>query len=589
LTSSGARPTDGSAAAGPEIDELTAELVLLKQRLKGIEDISRALGSEHNMDRILDVVMERTTALMDAERATLFVVNASDNTIWSRNTQGGEVARITVPMGRGIAGWVAANGRTVNVKDAYKDQRFDGSFDAKTGFRTGSVLCSPLKDSQQRIIGVIQVLNKRDGYFTPADEALLAAIAAQAAISLHNSLLYLEAMDQNMVLRETSDRLAARKSELELLFKIERAAATATSLEAALHGVVAAALDEFPSEAAAVVCVDPRSGQLTVAHVAGERGAELGEAVSSLGDGLVSRILATGEPTREQFPRDDEATWPVRHAIAAPLIQQNETLGCLVLVNRLNKPRGFQDQDERLLGLIASRLGLAVVLSRALEEEQKAERLAAIGQTLSGVIHDLKTPLTIMGGYARAMVGEEDKEVRRAHREKVKKQISLVKEMTGELLSFARGESELYLRKVFIRAFLEELSELLGEEFADSGVQLEIADDFGGTLKMDENKMKRIAYNLARNAREAMPDGGTFTIGVTADEDVVRFRFQDTGPGIPEELEGRLFESFATHGKADGTGLGLAIVKGLVEAHSGTVDVSSAPGEGTTFTIALPR
>ena len=61
------------------------------------------------------------------------------------------------------------------------------------------------------------------------------------------------------------------------------------------------------------------------------------------------------------------------------------------------------------------------------------------------------------------------------------------------------------------------------------------------------------------------------------------------GPGIPRELEGRLFESFATHGKANGTGLGLAIVKGLVEAHRGTVNVSSILGEGTTFTISLPR
>jgi signal transduction histidine kinase len=65
--------------------------------------------------------------------------------------------------------------------------------------------------------------------------------------------------------------------------------------------------------------------------------------------------------------------------------------------------------------------------------------------------------------------------------------------------------------------------------------------------------------------------------------------FEDNGPGIPEELEGRLFESFATHGKRNGTGLGLAIVKGLVEAHRGTVNVLSEIGVGTTFTISLPR
>ena len=96
--------------------------------------------------------------------------------------------------------------------------------------------------------------------------------------------------------------------------------------------------------------------------------------------------------------------WCPRHGIAAPIAQQNETLGALILVNREDSPRGFDAQDERMLTVIGSRLGLSVVLARALEEEQKAERLSVIGQALSGVIHDLKTPLTIISGYARAMV-----------------------------------------------------------------------------------------------------------------------------------------------------------------------------------------
>jgi signal transduction histidine kinase len=588
LTITGADQTDTRSTAST-VDEVRSELAQVQLKLKGIEDISRALGSEHNIDRILDTVMEKTTTLLDAERATLFVVDDRTNVLWSRNTQGGEVATIEVPMGAGIAGWVGLNGRTVNVKDAYKDARFDPSFDERTGFRTRSVLCAPLRDSQQRIIGVIQVLNKRSDYFTPADEDLLAAIASQAAISIHNSRLYLDIVGNNIELQETSMRLKARKAELELLFKIERAAATAITLEAAFNGVMAATLEEFPSEGAALLLLEPNGSTLKPALISGEHGADLVGMISTLTPNLVAEVMASGQAKRAQFNVQGGDGWLARHGIATPIVQQSETLGCLVLMNRRDNPRGFEAQDERMLSVIGSRLGLSVVLGRALEEEQKAERLAVIGQALSGVIHDLKTPLTIIGGYARAMVREEDAAARQVHREKVKKQISLMKEMTGELLSFARGESELYLRKVFIHAFLDELSELLQEEFMDSGVKLVVEDTFGGAVKMDENKMKRVAYNLARNAREAMPDGGMFTIRVSADDDSVDMAFQDTGPGIPAELEGRLFESFATHGKANGTGLGLAIVKGLVEAHRGTVNVSSDMGVGTTFTISLPR
>ncbi len=587
------------------VEELQAQLELAQLKLKGIEEISRALGSEHNIDRILDTVMERTTGLVGAERATLFLVDEREGVLWSRNTQGGEVETIEVPVGTGIAGWVAAHGRTVNVKDAYKDPRFNAAFDERTGFRTRSVLCAPLVDSQARVIGAIQVLNKGEGYFTPADEDLLGAIASQAAISIHNSKLYLDIVGKNIDLMETSMRLEARGKELELLFRIERAAATATAIDQAMEGVISATLEEFPSEAAGVAVIDRDTDSVRWGYVVGEHSDALSAANLAVGKGLVGTVLSTGKAMRvtrrgEEVPELaaelGPGDWPIRHAVAVPITHKQQRLGALVLVNRTNNPRGFTDADERLLTLIASRLGLSFVLANAIEEDQKAERLAAIGQMLSGVIHDLKTPLTIMSGYARAMVGEERKEVRQEHRERIKKQIALVKEMTRELMAFARGDSEVLFRKVFIRTFLDEIAELLRGEFAGSGIELLIEDRFGGTLRMDEQKIKRVIYNMARNAREAMataegepPRGSHFIIRVEADEDVVRLSFIDDGPGIPPEVQARLFEPFVTHGKSNGTGLGLAIVQQIAEEHGGTIRVDTAVGEGTTFELSIPR
>ncbi len=602
-------PLAGGASASLEVEaaehvetleahvhELEDELRLAKLKLRGIEAISRLLASEHNLDRILTAVMERTTTLMDAERATLFLLDESGERLWSKVMRGETPRTIELPVGQGLAGWVARHGRQVNVKDAYKDPRFDVSTDRESSFRTRSVLCQPLRNTRQQIIGVIQVLNKRSGYFTTADEDLLAAIASQSAIALQNSKLYLDLIGKNIDLQETQMRLEERTAELELLFGIERCAATAASLDQAARGVLDVTMQEFPSALGAVAVLDGRSERFRIAAVAGPEAHRLDPERPTT---LLARVFASGQPVVVSGPGEDPElladltgagpdAWPIETLVCVPMIHQDTRVGCLMLVNRQDFSSGFDTREVRLLSLIAGRLALSVVLARAQEEEQKAERLAAIGQMLSGVVHDMKTPLTIIGGYAALMAREADRERRDVHGDAIRKQIGQLEDMTRELLAFARGDSRVLLRKVSISAFMAEISELLREEFSGSGVDLVVETPYRGGVRMDESKMKRVVFNLARNAREAMPQGGRFHIRVEQNADRVLFTFADDGPGLPPQLAGRLFDPFATFGKKHGTGLGLAIVKKIVDEHGGELAVHSEPGRGTTFQIALP-
>ena len=108
-------------------------------------------------------------------------------------------------------------------------------------------------------------------------------------------------------------------------------------------------------------------------------------------------------------------------------------------------------------------------------------------------------------------------------------------------------------------------------------------------VRVDPNKLKRAIFNLARNAKEAFEDtAGHVWLHASVEDGQLTLTTRDDGPGIPPEMEGRLFESFATHGKDYGTGLGLAIVKRVVDAHEGAIDVQSAPDKGTTITITIP-
>ena len=129
----------------------------------------------------------------------------------------------------------------------------------------------------------------------------------------------------------------------------------------------------------------------------------------------------------------------------------------------------------------------------------------------------------------------------------------------------------------------------LERELAARDLKLVVDARYAGAAHFDELKLFRVIHNLARNAAQAMDPGGTFTFTVDSDGRDLVMSFSDTGRGIPEAMQGRLFEAFATEGKSDGTGLGLAIVKKIVDEHQGRISVETRAGQGTTFRVAIPR
>jgi signal transduction histidine kinase len=160
------------------------------------------------------------------------------------------------------------------------------------------------------------------------------------------------------------------------------------------------------------------------------------------------------------------------------------------------------------------------------------------------------------------------------------------------VLEFARGERALFVRRVYMRKFFGELERQLRIEVGHSGgpsIELKVQVDSKLTARFDEARVARAIHNLARNAVEAMRDkGGVLGILGELRGAELHIAVSDTGPGIPKEIEGRLFQSFVTAGKQGGTGLGLAIVKKIAEDHGGRVDLESSKA-GSRFTLVLPQ
>ncbi|MBI3071608.1 MAG: GAF domain-containing protein [Deltaproteobacteria bacterium] len=578
-------------------DDLERQLTLAEKRMASIREIGAAIGSTLDLDRLLSLVMSKTTELMEADRSTLFLLDDEKQELWSKVLQGTEFREIRVQVGEGLAGAVAKSGRTLNIKDAYKDPRFNQEWDRRSGFHTRSVLCQPMKNTRGRLIGVIQVLNKKDGYFTVDDESLLAAITAQAAVSIENSKLYLSVVSKNIELLETQEKLKQKMGELDLLYETEREISRARSLEELLDSIIAKAMTLLNVEAGSVLLLEEGRNQLYFKSALGEKGEEAKKFRVQVGEGIVGCVVEKGAPLivnqADKDPRhsSDIAArigFTVRNAIAVPLASDGKIIGALELLNKRGVGATFSSEDLKILTLISVQANRAIDMALRREEAEKADRLATIGQMLSGVIHDFKTPMTIISGYVQLLAREEEPKEREEFSGAILKQLDMLSNMTRELLAFARGESNILIRRVFLHKFVEEMEEYLRPEFRGKGISFDVALKYRGVAYMDENKMKRIFYNISRNAIEAMPNGGRFEIRVECDGTNAVFLFSDSGGGVPDEIAPRLFDSFVTHGKKGGTGLGLAIVKKFADEHNGSVAFESTLGVGTTFTVKIP-
>src|SRR6266705_862998 len=163
-------------------------------------DISCRLNSEKNFDQLLKLIADEAAKLLDAERATIFILNKGKGELWAKIALGvSDTIRFDARLG--IAGAVVVSGKKLTIEDAYKSPLFYPSIDASTGFHTRNVLSVPLSNFRQEIIGVFQVLNKRDGRFNSEDEQFVEALAAQAAIALENAqaLARLENRQQELI------------------------------------------------------------------------------------------------------------------------------------------------------------------------------------------------------------------------------------------------------------------------------------------------------------------------------------------------------------------------------------------------------
>jgi len=238
---------------------------------------------------------------------------------------------------------------------------------------------------------------------------------------------------------------------------------------------------------------------------------------------------------------------------------------------------------------------LRTQLAESRELVARQEKLASLGVLAAGVAHEIRNPLTaikvrvftLREELAGAALGDEDVEV-------IAGEISRLERIVQDFLHFARP-TEPVLETLSASALISDVHELMQSEYAKGAIGLKLERTSRAYIRADAHQLKQALINLVRNAAESIPRAGTVTLRVREGSGLIQNKRQscvfveveDTGAGIPPELQPRLFDPFFST-KESGTGLGLSIAARIIERHGGVIKFQTRPQQGTVFSILLP-
>ncbi|MFW6052086.1 MAG: GAF domain-containing protein [Myxococcota bacterium] len=463
-----------------------------------------------------------------------------------------------------------------------------------------------------RVLGALGLSRDEPLHLGEADRTLVSTIADQCAQALDRAQLF--AAEQTA--REEAERAHAR---LLLLADAQQQFVEASDDYEQVLQTVARELSEVIGDSCWVRLLSPDHQWLEtplVHHADPELARSLQTIVQSMPQradtGLSGEVLRSGKPILIPRMQPEELKqriapeyrayvdrYPLYSIMGAVLRGRGQVFGLLQMA-RHSPGRPYDEDDLILLDQLAQRAGMAYSKARLLAGERRArdeaeQALRTRDEFLAVVSHDLRTPLNTVT-MAATLLGEELREGTDAHRQvqAIRRAVTSMDHLIADLVELARleqGGLQLERQPHPVRELVEEVVELLRPQAEERRQKLEVAWPPGEVRAVcDRRRIAQVLTNLLANAIRFTPDGGTATVAARVVEREVELTVRDSGPGISEASQKRIFERYWT-GSSDGRkglGLGLSIVKGLLEAHDAHVQVASAEGEGAAFSFRLP-
>jgi signal transduction histidine kinase len=565
-------------------------------QLSTLNEITRQLTSTLDLDLLLQNILENAVGILNCEAGSLFLVDEETGELVFKVTVGPVATNLIgkrLPPGTGIVGRaVDTRGPVIENEDQLSTSRFKG-VDQQTGFVSRSLMAVPLQ-VKERVTGVVEVINRRDGLpFVQDDQTLLTAFAGQAAVGIENARLF----------TLTDQELAARVEELSVMQRIDRELNASLEMDRAMRITLDWALRQSGAEAGLIGMLE--EGNLRVMSDVGfdEYIAGLADHTMKVELPVMSRALESGLPQQVAVAASKDKLLAASHTqMVIPIRRETAVIGLLFL-----ESTNDSQVDIEFLTRLTDHAAIAISNAQLYGEVQRAN--LAKSDFVSFVAHELKNPMTSIKGYTELLAGGavgQINEMQTNFLHTIKSNVERMSTLVSDLNDNAKieaGRLRFEYKATSAADLVDEVVRTMKRQIDDRKQTLEIL--IPGNLPpmwSDRIRVGQVLTNLLSNAYKYTPESGTLQVGVEESENhwdadgaprVIHLWVKDDGIGMTVEDQQKMFQKFFRSDdpkarEAPGTGLGLNITKSLVEMQGGRIWFESEYRKGTTFHFTVP-
>lgn len=484
-------------------------------------------------------------------------------------------------LGQGITGWTALHGRALIVPDVREEPRY---ISVRPNIR--SEMAVPMED-QGMVIGVVNVDSEEVGAYDESSLKILTLLTNEATRVVSRLWLI--------------QQLRTKANQLESLVVMSQRLAGEIDSDVLMEALARQAHHLIDGEGSALFLLGPDEKELHLhsllsGEIFSKESATIPLNHSALG--AVIHRKKQVEVNDLNFTEENDFLAIIQREgftsmLASPIIFGEETLGVIIAYTR--QSHRFNNEEKKVFQTLAEIGAIAIQNARlyarifASEESMRRnEKLTTLGMLAAEIAHEIRNPLTVIKLLFESLdlqFTEED--LRRTDVQVIGEKLDQLEEIVERVLSFGRTRTGMHTRQD-LSAMVGDTLKLVRLKLHQQKIDLQFEPP-PQQIFVDVNKgqILQVMLNLVLNATQAMPEGGYIRIETSADEDAAHLTITDNGGGIPESIQGEIFESFLTD-RPDGTGLGLSISKRILRAHRGDIELARSSPEGSTFRFWLP-
>jgi GAF domain-containing protein len=572
-----------------------------------INDVGRRAVSTLDLDKLLERVIESIRINFKYNHVSLFLTDMHSGDLVLRTSfdeDGGSVPHgFRLKLGMGMAGWAAKSKKTLLSNDVTREPRY-----LPTIQKTKSQLCVPLKIGEG-VLGVLNVESFSAGAFDDRDVAVLETLADFLTAAMNNVKLYEET-------KKKAHRLA-------LTDQINRAISSTLDLQSIFNIVSEELRKVLDYDKLSLALWRPQQNcfELELACSGNQTVGGTGKLIPAEETSMyqvveTKRLYYVSDLSLEDSLRSADISMfseGIRSYLAIPILNEQDVIAVLNLQSK--EPSAFEGEKTELMRSIGGHLSVAIKNARlfsdlgsayeSLKEAQdrliQTEKLRAVGEMASGVVHDFNNILTSILGRVQLTLKKLERQEPKMP-EDLPRSLRLIEEsatdgtkILSRIQKFTKAKKDTLFSPVDFNQVVEDSLEMARTCWQNPAIRPEIRIDVRKDLEEiekvrgDATELREVVTNLIINAVDAMPQGGALSLKTQEDEGFIYLRLSDTGVGMTQEVKDRIFEPFFTTKGSKGTGLGMSLVYNILSRHDGQIEIESSPGQGSTFTIKLPR